>query len=393
MAIFAHRFYFSSTNINNSDQSLIFDIRDKHDLFGKVAKERRNLNSKNSLQVKTLQYKFGENNKKYYFGIGRHVVKNTGGKIIDGFEIKKKQSRRFDFSLFAGYNPQTYGESELKWNSHKIVTGITSHWAPNKNTWGKNNFITNALILEEIENSSNRVYLQNSFLLNNQENSIFQGVSFLDLTPTLYIQNIWLSYLFFKSRFTRYSISITSVDQVLQTKQSDVFDNLDASRYSEITTKISSRIRASHNSLTTRFRYGKRQSDNKEKLEATSGINIPSLILKSDLSNFKLGIRNNFDYKEALLSFSTIIPTNSFEFFLDQDIIVRRYKNSKIITPIVSELGLTYMTSKSLFLTTSVQYAKDDKVNIFSLFFKLVYRFGNKATTPLRNGKVRKGRL
>ncbi|MBT4791330.1 MAG: hypothetical protein HON90_07150, partial [Halobacteriovoraceae bacterium] len=147
--------------------------------------------------------------------------------------------------------------------------------------------------------------------------------------------------------------------------------------------------------VTTEFKlsYGKRESDDLTKTEGSVGFIYHRFLNKNKNAHASFGYRENFTSKDILARFGIGSFSNKWEYSLDQEIILEEEEEARSGAATVTELAATHLYSKTLFTTFSFQYARDEKVDIYSTFFKMTYRFGNREIAPLRDGAPAQGKL
>ena len=83
-AVVSARGFLDVSSIGENDLRLVLDVRDKNDFFDKLDKERLELNSKNSVQLRQLYLQSPESSGKVFWTLVRFPAFDSGIVYADG---------------------------------------------------------------------------------------------------------------------------------------------------------------------------------------------------------------------------------------------------------------------------------------------------------------------
>ncbi|MEK6579567.1 MAG: hypothetical protein AABZ55_10110, partial [Bdellovibrionota bacterium] len=111
--------------------------------------------------------------------------------------------------------------------------------------------------------------------------------------------------------------------------------------------------------------------------------------------SFYLGMasRRNFVSNDIVFRTGFGFYRDQWEISLDTSVAHERYDSGDVLSPITAELSGAWYLSKAIYGTLSLHQGVDSKVNVFSTFFKLGYRFGTKEIPAVRDGAPPRGKI
>ena len=388
--ILSSRYYLQISEIGKKNYTFIADIRDKHDFFNKLDRERLELTAENKLQVRQLYFRYDNLNGNIFYNLGRLPVKEAGSIYIDGGQIGWRAMNYTYFTLFAGLNPKNEIEGNLEFDSKTQNIGISSVYSKRKKRYGGYYYIASSFVQQSYDGEVDRRFLFNNTILQWDRNQRLSSILYFDLVPSAKIQNLWLNYWKKLKSHNSYSLSAMRVDVIEYTRRRGIRETLPASVYDQLKFKYKSRGKGH----TTQFKlsHGMRQVDGLTKTEGQIGRLFNQFLKKKMNAYAHLGYRKNFTSNDIFSKLGIGYFTKKWEFSFDQEIILEDTNGTKDV-PTISELVASYSATRKLFWTGSFQFARDKDVTIMSTFLKLTYRFGDKVLAPIRDGAPPMGKL
>ena len=83
----SNRLYFNAYDLGSSNYDFVSDLRDKHDFFDKLDKERLSLNSTNAFQLRQLSLSNPNENGRTFWTMGRFPVAPAGSVDTTGVNL------------------------------------------------------------------------------------------------------------------------------------------------------------------------------------------------------------------------------------------------------------------------------------------------------------------
>ena len=386
-AVVSSRLFLNIDELGDKEQELVFDLRDKHDFFDKLNPELRTLDEKNTFQVRQAAFKMRG------MSLGRFPVLEAGAVYVDGLSVSYKFGQKFKLGAFTGYNPVILGQAHLETNTDQKISGVHTLYQKSSQEWYHYTYWSSAIVEQRYKEVRDRLYWFNNFSYQGSQKSYFNMISYLDFEPTQKVQNLWASqyYRFLNAVSTR--LSYYTIDTIEYKRSQDVRETLDASRYQQAQLTLKHKIGLKQATVNYKYIKGVREVDDKSKSDASIGINLPEFMSKYLTSSFYIGKRANFISDDNYMTFGLLYNSAKYELSFDQSIIEETDDLSGTTTAYITDLSMTYLYSRKFFFVLSTQSVKDDDVSIFTVLFKLTYRFGSKGIPPTRDGASPRGRL
>lgn len=388
--ILSSRYYLQVSEIGKSKYTFITDLRDKHDFFNKLDKEKLELTADNQLQVRQLYLHFPNTYNKLFYKLGRFPVKESGAVHVDGGQIGWRALPHTYFTLFAGLNPKNEEEGNLDFKSKAQNMGISSVYSKKNRNFGGYYYLANSLVQQTYDGEVDRQFLFNNTVLQFNKKSRLTNLLYLDFVPSFKIQNLWLNYWRQSSDTSSWSLSAMRVDVIEYRRRRGIRETLPESIYEQASFRYKSRGKGK----TTVFKVsnGTRQADGLSKIKGELGWIYSQFLKRRMNGQFSLGYVKNFASNDIFTKIGVGYFSKKWEFSFDQEIIMED-RNGVSDLPTISELVASYTASRKFFTTFSFQYARDNNVNIMSTFLKFTYRFGDKELAPIRDGAPPMGKL
>ncbi len=390
--ILSTRFYLDVSEIGGSRFAFITDLRDKHDFFHKLDREKLELSGENDLQVRQLYLKYPNLNGNYFFNLGRFSPIEAGAIYLDGLQLGLRLAESFSVSVLGGGNPKKESKSSLEQDPKAQNQGFTSLFFAKTRKSGGYYYLANSVIIQTYDGEEDRKFwFHNSIFQFNRTNR-FTALFYRDYVPTEKFQNLWVNYWFKLKRTFSVSLSSSKVDVIEYSRKQDIRETLEPSVYEQ--NKIKLRIKSS-NRITTEVKYlsGARKKDKLTKVDGQLGFIFHRFLSKNLNAHLYLGQRDNFTSDDTLARLGINSYSDTWEYSLEQELISEEEKTGEKNFVKITEFVISRLFSRTFFTTFSLQYAQDDKVDIVSTFFKLTYRFGNREVPPIRDGAPAQGKL
>lgn len=396
VAILSERLYVNFDKIQDSNAEFTVDLRDRENFFDKLDKERLKLTGRNRLQLHQFNLHNGSGNEGFDYSLGRFPLSEAGAIYLDGLDFGIRKNLfgiGSKFSLFYGLNPQLVEDAQIKISKNLKAYG--GYWIlENKGQdWESYLYSTTSLVRQVYKSELDRFYFFNNTNLQSANGQNFSSILYLDLHPKVYIQNLWTTYAVNLENKYKLRTSLSTIDSLHYERNQDVRETLPSSRYHQASTSLRSPSTYNQTSYETKFTFGYREVDNKYMGELKLGSFFP-MVFKDEISaSLNLKLKKNFVSNDVGFG-GGILHSNKFrEIAFNQDVLFEKKKIETLNYAFITEGSYTKFFSRSLFGIASIQNTWDRRVSIFSVLFKLSYRFGEGGQAPIRDGSPPMGQL
>ena len=389
------RFYLKGENLGPGQFESITDLRDKHDFFDKLNKEKLALDARNQFQVRQLSVGLTNPQKFWGFQLGRFPATEVGAAHVDGLQIRNYWTPEWQATFFAGNNPQQRERSYLVYDPAAQIYGTSLTYQSLGGSWDRNTYASHGIVQETYSSHVDRNYIFHNLIYQWNEDSRLISLLYYDLVPRGYVQNgnatwqqAWSPYFFT-------DLNYTTIDVIEYSRRQGVLETLISSPYSEINLKFNLNLtdRIEVNRFFLQLANGRRQLDNLQRQAIELGY-IKSKFWGPNWDIYAtVGSRKNFTSSDALARLGLGYFNRRWEANLDLETQVQKNDSGETTHPLIIDGALSYLLSRNLFMAISAQSATDENVKIVSAFFKIGYRFGNREIPPLRNGAPPRGNL
>jgi hypothetical protein len=396
VAILSERLYVSFDKILDSTEELTLDLRDKDNFFDKLNNERVKLTNRNKLQLHQLNLHSSGNNEGVNYSIGRFPVIESGAIFVDGIDLGVRKTVfgvSTKYSLFYGLNPQLVDETEITFKTDSRVYGGYLVVEDKGKDWGNYFYSASSVVRQEYKSDVDRFYFFNNTNLQATNGNNFSSILYLDLLPKVNVQNLWTTYITTLKNKYKLRSSLSTIDSLHYTRIQDVREVLPTSRYHQASFALRSPSTYNSTSLETKLTSGFREVDKKSLVELKFGAFFPQVINDDVSGTLNTGVRKNFISNDFIFGGGFIHSTKSRELSFSQDVQIEKRQNLPMNYAFITEGGYTRFFSRSFFGIVSVQNTWDSSVSIFSILFKLSYRFGEGGQAPMRDGSPPMGQL
>lgn len=396
VAVLSERLYVNFDKIAESTNEFTVDIRDKNNFFDKMDKERLILTSKNKLQVQQLNLHTTDTKQGLYYSAGRFPIGEAGGVFVDGADIGLRRvlfGLNAKMSIFGGLNPQIIESEKFSIDANSKALGGYLVLENKTQDWGRYLYSTTALVSQTYASSVDRFYLFNNTMTQSENGNNFSSLLYLDMVPKIYLQNLWATYFYGLKNNFKLRSSFSTIDTLHYIRVEDVRETLPASRYTQGAISLRSPTEGNIVSYETKLTAGVRDVDSKNIQELKFGAYFPKLIKDEFSGNLNAGIKKNFTTKDLFFGGGIIHSDRNREIALNQDVRFEKRPTGVMNMAFITEGSYTKFFSRSLFGILSVQNTWDSDVSIFSILFKISYRFGEGGQAPVRDGSPPMGQL
>lgn len=386
------RFFLQASEMGEEqDWQTTVDLRDKHDFFDKLEREKLKLTDRNTLQVRQVSARY-DKSKNATLQFGRFPLIDAGNVHCDGAAIGYKPNRNWTFTGFGGLNAKRPDQQYVTFNEDSLGYGGFAQFQSQVGGWDNNLFGSLALVEQRVAGAVDRRYL---YTVSSQQwaaDSRLIHFMYLDFVPRTYIQTAYVDWNQRLSEGWSIETRGLAVDVIEYSRRQGVRERLEASPYKEGNLAITRQINSAMN-LIADTTYGKRSADGLDKREYRIKLQMPRLISPKWDSSISGIYRDNFTSKDTVLRGGIGYFSRTWELSSELETGIEKYEDGKDLHPITLEISYGYYLSRELYLALSAEHAKDELVSITSAFIKVGYRFGNEELAPLRNGAAPRGRL
>lgn len=386
------RIYMKASDLGSSRWEMTGDVRDKHDFFDKLDREKLELGPGNTLQVRQLSIGNPGTFSNLFGNVGRFPIPDAGAVHTDGAELGYRWNSVFQTSIFGGLNPKRTDQTALGFNRNAQVFGAYSIYQPKASTWRNSFRLSNAFTAQTVSGHTDRLFWYGNVLYVWDSYNSISGFVYFDFVPRANVQNANLDYHHQITRSVSTTLDVLVADVIEYSRRRGVLERLNPSSYRELSGGVRHEINPNW-SMDYRATYGMRSSDSLTLMEGRLGPYLPRFINRFTTFRGQIGMRKNFTSTDQFLKMNFGYFTKYWEFNLDSELGIRNYSGGPIEHPLIHELEMAHYLSQALYGTLSIQNAHTERVDIWSGFIKIGYRFGSQDVPPLRDGAPPRGNL
>ena len=392
LAVFSTRFYLKVSEFWTSSHHFIADIRDKHDFFDKLSKEKQLLTAKNDFQLRLITLQHLPRRKGMVYKLGRFHEPKAGLTFVDGGSFGYRFNPKWEAAAFAGLNPKKLENAYLQFDSKSQTYGAYVDYVRGFRSFTKDFTLTNAFVVQQYAGEVDRQFLYNYFRYQFGTYNYLQTSFYYDFQPNLKLQNGMFSFhkLWFRRLITNLQYSV--YDVIEYRRHQELRETLSPSPYQKV--ELSGKWKAKKGMLVNaRLSAGQRDIDGLSDSSMQLKLGLPGYFSRFIDAYFSLEQRKRFTKSGSFVSVGVGYFRKDMEYNLDLEYGLEKQSDGSDLKPLIIEIAGTKRFSKSLFGSVSLQSATDEKVNIITTFFKFTYRFGNQGMAPIRDGAAPRGRL
>lgn len=381
------------------------DLRDKHDFFEKLAAERRSLTGGNDFQARELNLKYPNRERSFYGSFGRFALPDAGSVYVDGAELGWRfggeqhsgSTAGYHLGAFGGHNPKRPETSYLRNDTPDVTYG--AYFTTFSAEAGSPRFFnaSHAFVTNSVDGFTDRQYIYSNILFQRGASSRVISNIYIDFVPRAYIQN---GNLLVQQGFSENldgSVQFSAVDAIAYSRSRNVLETLPSSPYEDVALRARYAT-ARRSQWLSELRFGKRDYDGKFRQEAKFGYHAGDLDgSRVDFTAYA-GYHQEFITQGPEASLEVFYYSRAWEYGFNLQSSVENRLDAdaslpSVLHPVVTELSISNVASNVLFTTFSLEYAQNETVQIFSMFFKLTYRIGPLDLAPMRERAPRLGNL
>jgi len=391
-AILSGRAFLRVHDWGESKWEFVSDLRDKHDFFDKLDKERLTLNARNELQVRQLSLRRPNPSGFWSPQAGRFAVPEAGAVFVDGAQIENHWTKAVRTSVFGGLNPKQDADSYLKFNSEANVYGGNLTIQSQTGGWHQNFYSSTALVEKTYGGHRDRQYLFENLNYQWSRDGRFLGLLYLDFIPRSYVQTANAILQQGISQSFAIEAQGLMVDAIEYSRRQGVLERLPSSPYREGSLQVTL-LPGSTSRLFVKGTYGKRQVDQLDKNEVMAGWSGTGFISPKWDLRAAGGVRKNFTSDDQFARGGLGYFSRKWESTLDVDFSAQTYATGQVLHPLITELTLANYYSRRTYSTLAFQHAADEDKTIMSVFFRVGFQFSNQEVPPVRDGAPPRGAL
>lgn len=384
-SVLTTRGFFEAVNIGSAKQEFILDLRDKHDMYGKVDQQDLRLTQANRFAVRQFAYKSSRNNT-WQWAVGRVQLPDAGLQRNDGAVIGYKMSKEFYVGLFGGLGVSKSVIAHNAPHTKSAQGGVITTYQANGGTNLRSIFAATSFYLapSHFDNEKGSLYLFHRSMLMFSQTTYLNAIVLGIMSPESALQNFVLNFTTRPLSATEMTLGFSRLDLTLYDERRELRDALPASDYQEGRFNLRQIVTAIM-SLKLKTRYGKRSADGLSRYEATAGPFLSGIVNNRLDLGLSGGVRRNYQSNDQLIRLILDFYADSFNLSLDQEVIKETYDVSgEVLNPMITTASANFYFGRNLFSGVMLQYQKDERVTVTSFLLTLGYRFGNRLLTPVR---------
>lgn len=369
------------------------DIRDTYDFFDKLDRSTRQLNAQNTMQARQAYVRYLNSKSKWGATGGRFPVIEAGSVSVDGGLLEYRINRDWNAAAFGGHNSKRIEQKWVQNNPDSTIYGTYFKYEPKLSSWEQNFLVNHSLVTEKYLETTERTFLFQNIIYQWEEQSRFMSLAYFDFVPDAKVQTanlIWQQQL---SKIYNSELDLIMMDVNEYYRRQNLLEKLDPSPYAEARGKLDYHLSDS-NTMGVSVTAGRRSYDGLNKTELAFGYGYNKIWSYNWDLVVHFGVRKNYTSQDEFVRSSLGYFSRIGEANLNADYSIQNNSQYASVThPLLLEMSLNYFVSKSLALSGSFQREADERVTIYSAFFKLGYRFGSHELPPLRDGAPPRGQL
>jgi hypothetical protein len=171
-----------------------------------------------------------------------------------------------------------------------------------------------------------------------------------------------------------------------------VRETLQPSAYQEVSDKLNYFVDRKRK-FEVGYSSGVRQADDLTRNDLYLGYEENQVLGRNWDVFIKGGVRKNYSSNDTYSHLYLGYFSRKWEGSMEATYAIENYTDGTALHPLTLEATLSNYLAKELFSTFSFTRAADEKVTIYSVFFKIGYRFGNQQIAPIRDGSSPRGQL
>lgn len=366
------------------------DLRDRYSLYDKLNRQQLTLEERNIFQMTKFFYR--QSNDWGQWTLGRTSVIDAGGVYVDGLVLDVPLGQAWQLGALAGANPKRSTQTFVEGNSDSTIGGLYLTFQPNHLAWGKNLYIAHGLVSERFQGEEDRRFLSQSIQYQWSQYSQLIETAYVDFVPRANLQTGTFTWLQQWSDLLDTRLQALGVDVIEYARRQGLREQLTPSPYREGEIVIGLGARKAL-SFDIGLRNGRRLSDDLMLNDQYVRLRTTQEFLPRQLYELRAGQKKNFNSQDNYLQASMSFYNKRWEIVFDLEKSREEYFNSMTLNGTVANANFIFLWSKKMYVSSELQYAGDERLNIYSTFLRLNYRFGSDDLPPLREGAPPGSRL
>lgn len=414
VGVVSSRLYLDASELTSYQLQFVADVRDKHDFFDKLDRERLELVAKNRLQTRQLFLRWNQSDSPFTATLGRFSAADAGVIYTDGIDLGLRFTPELKWGVLGGYTPRFDQSSALETTADSQQYGTYITYLDNGRRWSDYIFFSNLFVSipvntlpglsvndaattatqdqQEPEKLRRQLWVNNTTMQWGQRTRL-TNLSTVGLNPRPTAENLWFSWFQNFSSQMNGQLSYLHVDPFEYHRQQDLRETLPSSQYRQGSFTLRHRLTPQVQTLYL-AKYGKRTFDQLEKKVFGLGLQLSEFLSTRDNASVQVHYQQNFVSNAIISIIDYSFFSKDWEFHLSQSIGIEKHRDiEKTLYPTVTQIGSSFFWSRLIFSTASLEWARDENVDIYSIIAKVGYRFGSKELPPIRDGAPPRGRL
>ena len=387
-AVLSGQFSLDALELNDSNDQVVLDFRDKWDSYGKLERQNLRLSSYNRIQMRTLAYRRPWETNRFYFTLGRFALAEANVLSNDGADAGYRLSRSFRLGVFGGQGPKDIlmplyvDPKEPAINNLQAGSYLTYE---NKGGVEDSSYLTQAVgqgPTYDITDKANHAYYFQQGMWTFTNAHRLATTALYDFKPTSVLRRASISHIFTSEKYrTHLYLQQTNTEDYFL-KQT-IEDTLKPSPVQTLGFELRQRL-LQNLSFDYSLLFGKRTEDGLTQKELAFGILLPRLIFDASSLRTQFGVRNNFQSKDNFVRISYDYWARYIGLGLSHLIVKEDYESGLKNQRQISTIDSSFFLSEDLRGTLAYQIESDDKASAKALFVMIGYRFGEASVSPVR---------
>lgn len=375
------------SELNESDDRFLLDVRDKYDSYGKLERQNLRLSSYNRLILRSAAYQRPWESNRLYFTVGRFSLPEANVMAHDGVDFGYRYTRATRIGLFGGQGPEDVltplyvDPNTTQVNSTQLGSYVTYE---DKEGVEDSTHMTNAVVMAPtylITDADSHLYFYHQSMMTFSSVHRVMGIVQQDLSPSSSLRRAYGSYTYFTERYRgTVALQQTSTEDYLikQTLQ----DNLAPSSVRSLDLSFRQRLSPTL-ALDYSASYGSRSDDGKTRTELAFGVFLPKLMSESGSAKAQVGTRSNFTSSDQFVKVGYDYWSKSFGGGLSHLVVMEDYESGEKNTRQITSIDGGFYLSDHIRGTAGYQLEQDNQVSANALFLMVGYRFGVGSVSPV----------
>jgi hypothetical protein len=376
----------TAEDLNDSEDRILFDFRDKRDGFGKLERENLLLSNYERRELRLAAYQRPWERNRTYFTVGRFSLPEANIVANDGVEFGYRTSKASRYGLFGGQGAKdVIAPLYVDPDTREIpATQFGAYYNyETKDTPEDSSYLTNAVAQApsyDITDAQNHLYYYQQGLFTISGVHRLGSLVQFDVSPKASLRRGYVSYYFQTERLRAggYINQTTTEDYLIKQVIQDV---LVPSAVRTVDADVRYRVTPSF-SVDASVNRGTRTADGKSRTEYAAGLLFPKVLGDTSSTRLQLGVRQNFLSKDNFTKIAYDYWGKSLSVGLAYTLSNETYDDG------TTNKRSIMMVDAGIFVLDDIRGAlgyemeSDSKVKANALFIMFGYKFGVSASSP-----------